>query len=171
MPVGFKNGTGGGIGIALDAIRAAQGSHHFLSVTKQGVAAIVKTTGNASCHIILRGGKTGANFSAGKIAEVTGLLEAAGLTPTVMIDCSHGNSNKDHRNQPLVAADIASQIRSGNKAITGVMIESHLVEGRQDVVPGRDLVYGQSITDACINWEATRDVLASLADSVRDRRG
>ncbi|HEX2746912.1 MAG TPA: 3-deoxy-7-phosphoheptulonate synthase [Verrucomicrobiales bacterium] len=171
MPVGFKNGTGGGIGIALDAIRAAQGSHHFLSVTKQGVAAIVKTTGNASCHIILRGGKTGANFSAGKIAEVTGLLEAAGLTPTVMIDCSHGNSNKDHRNQPLVAADIASQIRAGNKAITGVMIESHLVEGRQDVVPGRDLVYGQSITDACINWEATRDVLASLADSVRDRRG
>jgi 3-deoxy-7-phosphoheptulonate synthase len=171
MPVGFKNGTGGGIGIALDAIRAAQGSHHFLSVTKQGVAAIVKTTGNASCHIILRGGKTGANFSAGKIAEVTGLLEAAGLTPTVMIDCSHGNSNKDHRNQPLVAADIASQIRSGNKAITGVMIESHLVEGRQDVVPGRDLVYGQSITDACINWDATRDVLASLADSVRDRRG
>lgn len=170
MPVGFKNGTGGGIGIAIDAIRAARGSHHFLSVTKQGVAAIVKTTGNESCHIILRGGKTGANYSAAKVAEVTAMLEAAHLVPTVMIDCSHGNSNKDHRNQPLVAADIASQIRAGNKAITGVMIESHLAEGRQDVKPGRDLVYGQSITDACINWEETRKVLDGLADAVRDRR-
>jgi 3-deoxy-7-phosphoheptulonate synthase len=171
MPVGFKNGTGGGIGIAIDAIRAARGAHHFLSVTKQGVAAIVKTTGNDSCHIILRGGKTGPNYSAAKIAEVAGMLEAAGLIPTVMIDCSHGNSNKDHRNQPHVAADVAGQIRAGNKAITGVMLESHLVEGRQDVKPGKDLVFGQSITDACIDWPATRDVLANLADAVRDRRG
>lgn len=170
MPVGFKNGTGGGIGIAIDAIRAALGSHHFLSVTKQGVAAIVKTTGNDSCHIILRGGKSGPNYGSAKIAEVTAMLEAAGLIPTVMIDCSHGNSNKDHRNQPLVAADVAGQIRAGNKAITGVMIESHLVEGRQDAKPGQDLVFGQSITDACIDWEATRAVLANLADSVRDRR-
>jgi 3-deoxy-7-phosphoheptulonate synthase len=170
MPVGFKNGTGGGIGIAIDAIRAARGSHHFLSVTKQGVAAIVKTTGNDSCHIILRGGKTGPNYSAESVAEVTRLLEEAKLTPSIMIDCSHGNSSKDHRNQPAVAANVGSQMRAGNKAITGVMLESHLVEGRQDVQPGRDLVFGQSITDACINWDATRAVLDDLADAVRDRR-
>lgn len=170
MPVGFKNGTGGGIGIALDAIRAAKGSHHFLSVTKQGVAAIVKTTGNHSCHIILRGGKTGANYSPAHVADVTGMLEKAGLQPTVMIDCSHGNSNKDHRNQPKVAADVASQIRAGNKAITGVMIESNLIEGRQDVQPGQKLVFGQSITDACLSWDETRAVFANLADAVRDRR-
>ena len=170
MPVGFKNGTGGGIGIAIDAIRAAQGAHHFLSVTKQGVAAIVKTTGNDSCHIILRGGKSGQNFSADKVAEVTKMLEDAKLVPSVMIDCSHGNSNKDHRNQPKVADDVASQMRAGNKAITGVMIESHLVEGRQEVVPGQDLVFGQSITDACINWDATREVLDNLAGAVRARR-
>jgi len=170
MPVGFKNGTGGGISIAIDAIRAARGSHHFLSVTKQGVAAIVKTTGNDSCHIILRGGKTGPNYSAESVAEVTRLLEEAKLTPSIMIDCSHGNSSKDHRNQPAVAADVGSQIRAGNKAITGVMLESHLVEGRQDVEPGRDLVFGQSITDACINWDSTRAVLDDLADAVRDRR-
>ena len=171
MPVGFKNGTGGGLGIAIDAIRAAQGSHHFLSVTKQGVAAIVKTTGNDSCHIILRGGKSGPNFAASHIAEVTGMLEKAGLTPTIMVDCSHGNSSKDHRNQPKVAAEIASQIRAGNKAITGVMIESNLVEGRQDVVPGKKLVHGQSITDACLAWEDTKAVLADLADAVRARNG
>lgn len=170
MPVGFKNGTGGGIGIAIDAIRAARGSHHFLSVTKQGVAAIVETTGNDSCHIILRGGKSGPNYDANTVASVCAQLEAAKLIPSVMIDCSHGNSNKDHRNQPLVAADIASQMRAGNKAITGVMIESHLVEGRQDVKPGCELVYGQSITDACISWEATREVLDVLAEAVRDRR-
>ncbi len=170
MPVGFKNGTGGGLGIALDAIRAARGSHHFLSVTKQGVAAIVKTSGNDSCHVILRGGKSGPNYSPEHVAEVTAMLEKAGLTPTVMIDCSHGNSNKDHRNQPKVAEDVASQIRAGNKAITGVMIESYLVEGRQDVVPNQDLVHGQSITDACIDWESTKAVLANLADAVRDRR-
>jgi 3-deoxy-7-phosphoheptulonate synthase len=170
MPVGFKNGTGGGIGIAIDAIRAARGSHHFLSVTKQGVAAIVQTTGNDSCHIILRGGKSGSNYDAAIVAEVSALLEKAGLVPTIMIDCSHGNSNKDHRNQPLVAAEVASQIRAGNKAITGVMLESHLVEGRQDVKPGCDLVFGQSITDACIDWDATRAVLDNLADAVRDRR-
>lgn len=169
MPVGFKNGTGGGIGIALDAIAAARGSHHFLSVTKQGVAAIVKTTGNDSCHIILRGGKSGPNFTAGHIAEVTAMLEKAGLTPTIMIDCSHGNSSKNPGNQPKVAADIASQIRAGNKAITGVMLESNLVEGRQDVVPGKPLVYGQSITDACLSWENTKPILADLADAVRDR--
>ena len=170
MPIGFKNGTGGGIGIALDAIRAARGQHHFLGVTKQGVAAIVKTSGNESCHIILRGGKSGPNYAPEQIAEVTGMLEKAGLLPTIMVDCSHANSNKDHRNQPQVAANVASQIRAGNQAITGVMIESHLVEGRQDVVPGKKLVYGQSITDACLGWEETKGVLADLADAVRDRR-
>jgi len=170
MPIGFKNGTGGGLGIALDAIRAARGQHHFLGVTKQGVAAIVKTTGNDSCHIILRGGKSGPNYAPEAIAEVTALLEKAGLVPTIMVDCSHANSNKDHRNQPAVAANLASQIRAGNHAITGIMFESHLVEGRQDVKPGQKLVYGQSITDACIGWEDTKTVLTQLADAVRDRR-
>ncbi len=170
MPIGFKNGTGGGLGIAIDAIRAAQGQHHFLGVTKQGVAAIVKTTGNPSCHMILRGGKTGPNYGPESIAEATALLEKAGLLPTIMVDCSHANSNKDHRNQPQVAADVASQLRAGNKAITGVMIESHLVEGRQDVKPGEKLTYGQSITDACLAWDDTKAVLANLADAVRDRR-
>ena len=170
MPVGFKNGTGGGLGIAIDAIRAAQGSHHFLSVTKQGVAAIVKTTGNDSCHIILRGGKSGANYSPTHLAEVSGMMEKAGLLPSIMIDCSHGNSNKDHRNQPAVASDVASQIHAGNQAITGVMIESHLVEGRQDVKPGQALTYGQSITDACLGWEETKAVFVNLAAAVRGRR-
>jgi 3-deoxy-7-phosphoheptulonate synthase len=170
MPVGFKNGTGGGIGIAIDAIRAARCPHQFLSVTKQGVAAIVRTAGNEMCHIILRGGKTGQNYAEQKVAEVVHLFEAAKLLPTVMIDCSHGNSNKDHRNQPLVAADVAAQVSAGNRAITGVMLESHLVEGRQDVVPGCIPVYGQSITDACIDWKATAGVLEILAAAVRERR-
>jgi 3-deoxy-7-phosphoheptulonate synthase len=170
MPIGFKNGTGGGLGIAIDAIRAARGQHRFLGVTKQGVAAIVRTTGNESCHLILRGGKTGPNYDPGSIAEVTALLEKAGLVPSVMVDCSHGNSNKDHRNQPAVADHVASQIRAGNHAITGVMIESHLVEGRQDVTPGQALTYGQSITDACLGWADTQTVLANLAAAVRDRR-
>jgi 3-deoxy-7-phosphoheptulonate synthase len=170
MPVGFKNGTGGGIGIAIDAIRAARCPHHFLSVTKQGVAAIVRTSGNEMCHIILRGGKTGPNYSAEKVAEVTHMFEAAKLLPTIMIDCSHGNSNKDHRNQPSVAADVAEQIRGGNRAITGVMLESHLREGRQEVAAGKAPAYGQSITDACIDWTATRGVLDNLAAAVRDRR-
>ncbi len=170
MPVGFKNGTGGGLGIAIDAIRAAQGSHHFLSVTKQGVAAIVKTTGNDSCHIILRGGKSGANYSPAHLAEVSGMMEKAGLLPSIMIDCSHGNSNKDHRNQPAVASEVASQIHAGNQAITGLMIESHLVEGRQDVKPGQALTYGQSITDACLGWEETKAVFVNLAAAVRGRR-
>ncbi len=170
MPIGFKNGTGGGIGIAIDAIRAARGRHHFLGVTKQGVAAIVRTMGNDSCHIILRGGKSGPNYSPEHVAEVTGLLEKAGLTPSVMIDCSHANSSKDHRNQPKVAEAVGGQIRAGNQAITGVMIESHLVEGRQDVTPGRKPVYGQSITDACLAWDDTVVMLENLAGAVRDRR-
>lgn len=171
MPVGFKNGTGGGLGIALDAIRAARGPHSFLSVTKEGVAAIVRTTGNDCCHIILRGGKTGPNYDPETIAGVARQLDAAGIATGIMVDCSHGNSGKDHRNQPMVARAVADQIRTGNRAITGVMIESHLVEGRQDCVPGQPLVYGQSITDACLGWDDTRRVLAELAEAVRERKG
>ncbi len=170
MPVGFKNGTGGGLGIALDAIQAAAGRHCFLSVTKQGVAAIVSTSGNDACHVILRGGKAGANYSADKIAEVREMLATAQLSTGIMVDCSHGNSNKDHRNQPMVARDLASQIRAGDTAIRGVMIESHLVEGKQEAKRPAELLYGQSITDACLGWEPTKEVFATLADAVRDRR-
>ncbi|MDZ4286651.1 MAG: 3-deoxy-7-phosphoheptulonate synthase [Prosthecobacter sp.] len=170
MPVGFKNGTDGGIQIALDAIQAAAGQHCFLSVTKDGVAAIVKTKGNAACHVILRGGKGGTNFDAASIQTVIDQLQARGLPPSVMVDCSHGNSLKDYRKQPLVTNALAEQITAGSRAITGVMIESHLVEGRQDAKPGQALQYGQSITDACVNWQTTESMLESLATAVRARR-
>jgi 3-deoxy-7-phosphoheptulonate synthase len=170
MPVGFKNGTDGGIQIALDAIQAAAGQHCFLSVTKDGVAAIVKTRGNEACHVILRGGKAGTNFDAASIDTVIGQLTARGLPASVMVDCSHGNSLKDYRKQPLVTQSIAQQLSNGSKAITGVMIESHLVEGRQDAKPGQALTYGQSITDACVNWASTETMLGELAAAVRTRR-
>ncbi len=170
MPVGFKNGTDGGVQIALDAIEAARGQHHFLSVTKEGVAAIVTTRGNDTCHVILRGGKHSPNYDAEAVANVVAQLKAKNLPPYVMIDCSHGNSLKDFRKQPGVAASIAEQIAGGSKAIAGVMIESHLVEGRQDTKPGVPLTYGQSITDACINWNTTVTVLDQLAEAVRKRR-
>ncbi len=171
MPVGFKNGTDGGIQIALDAIQAAAGQHCFLSVTKDGVAAIVKTRGNEACHVILRGGKAGTNFDAASIDTVIGQLTARGLPASVMVDCSHGNSLKDYRKQPLVTHSLAEQLSNGSKAITGVMIESHLVEGRQDAKPGQALTYGQSITDACVNWASTETMLDELAAAVRNRRG
>ncbi|MBI2395806.1 MAG: 3-deoxy-7-phosphoheptulonate synthase [Deltaproteobacteria bacterium] len=171
MPVGFKNGTDGGVQIAIDAIRAARGSHHFLSVTKQGISAIVATKGNDACHVILRGGKDGPNFDAASVAAVERGLIAAGLAPRVMIDCSHGNTGKDYRRQPEVARDVAAQIAAGSRAIMGVMIESHLVEGRQDARPGETLRYGQSITDGCIGWEQTVPVLDELAAAVARRRG
>lgn len=171
MPVGFKNGTDGSIQTALDAIEAARGQHCFLSVTKDGVAAIVRTRGNDSCHVILRGGKGGTNFDAEAIQNVTSQLSARGLPPTVMVDCSHGNSLKDYRKQPLVSQSIAEQIRGGSRSVTGVMIESHLVEGRQDAKPGAALDYGQSITDACVSWEATVTMLDEMAEAVRARRG
>jgi 3-deoxy-7-phosphoheptulonate synthase len=171
MPVGFKNGTDGGIQVALDAIQAAAGQHCFLSVTKDGVAAIVKTRGNEACHVILRGGKAGTNFDAASIDTVVGQLTARGLAASVMIDCSHGNSLKDFRKQPLVTESLADQISSGSQSITGVMIESHLVEGRQDAKPGQPLTYGQSITDACVNWATTESMLDQLAAAVRARRG
>jgi 3-deoxy-7-phosphoheptulonate synthase len=170
MPVGFKNGTDGNIQIALDAIEASSNPHHFLSVTKDGVAAIVRTKGNKACHVILRGGKTGPNYDADAVKIVTDQLLARGLPPCVMVDCSHGNSLKDYKKQPAVAESVAAQIESGSGAIAGVMIESHLVEGRQDAKPGAALAYGQSITDACVSWDATEAMLARLAGAVRARR-
>lgn len=169
MPVGFKNGTDGNIKIAIDAIRAAQCPHSFLSVTKQGVSAIVRTRGNESGHVILRGSNTGTNYDAQSIESVTKQLAAAGLIPRVMVDCSHGNSSKDHSQQPAVAHAIAEQIRQGDRSIFGVMLESNLVEGSQSVEPGKELVYGQSITDACISWDTTEEVLSDLANAVANR--
>ncbi len=166
MPVGFKNGTDGGVQIALDAIEAANGQHHFLSVTKEGVAAIVTTRGNNACHVILRGGRQSPNYDAEAVANVANQLGAKALPPYVMVDCSHGNSLKDFRKQPLVASNVAAQIASGSKSVTGLMLESHLVEGAQK----KPDTYGQSITDACINWATTESVLDELAAAVRARR-
>ncbi len=170
MPVGFKNGTTGSITVALDALRAARHPHHFLSVTKDGVSAIVKTRGNPDCHIILRGSTAGPNFSVQEIEEVSAALAKAGLPPHLMVDCSHGNSAKDHRNQPKVAAALADQLREGSRAVTGIMLESNLVEGAQSCKPGQPLTYGQSITDACMGWEPTVEVFENLASAVRARR-
>ena len=170
MPVGFKNGTRGGVQIAIDAINAARGAHHFLSVTKQGLSAIVATRGNDSCHIILRGGSDGPNYTADHVASTAELLRKADLHPAIMIDCSHGNSDKDPMRQPAVAADIAAQVASGDKSIVGVMIESHLVGGRQDCGDPSKLTYGQSITDACLSWDETEPVLEGLAKAVQARR-
>ena len=172
MPVGFKNGTGGSIQIALDAIQSASRPHHFLSVTKQGVSAIVSTTGNDSCHLILRGGKNGPNYEKSDIDDVLVGLGEQDLPQYVMVDCSHGNSRKDFRNQPLVAANLCNQIADGSKAVAAVMIESNLVEGNQKLNPDMSqMTYGQSVTDACINWDDTVDVLDKFAAAVRARRG
>lgn len=181
FPVGFKNGTDGTLGVAVDAMRAAAHPHHFLSVTKPGIVAIVGTDGNQDCFVILRGGKQGTNFDAKSIQETKASLRKAGITTDnklerrIMVDCSHGNSNKNHNNQPLVAAEIAKQLAEGEEEICGLMIESNIEAGRQDVPPaeqgGKDaLKYGCSITDACIDFEATKDVLKTLADSVKARR-
>jgi 3-deoxy-7-phosphoheptulonate synthase len=171
MPVGFKNGTGGSIQLALDAILSASRPHHFLSVTKQGVSAIVSTAGNSSCHLILRGGKSGPNYDADSISTVEKMLTEQNLPHTLMVDCSHGNSNKDYRNQPLVARNIANQIAAGSKSITSLMIESNLVEGNQKLDPDLSkLTHGQSVTDACINWDDTVETLDTLAAAVRKRR-
>tara|TARA_Y100001956_G_scaffold82837_1_gene106065 strand:+ start:2308 stop:3363 length:1056 start_codon:yes stop_codon:yes gene_type:complete len=168
-PVGFKNGTDGNIKIASDAIRSASASHHFLSVTKYGHSAIVETAGNPDCHIILRGGKE-PNYSADHVGSIKAELEASGLPQKVMIDFSHANSSKQYQRQMVVSDDVAGQISGGEDAIFGVMIESHLVEGRQDLVDGNAPTYGQSITDACIGWEDTEKVLRQLADAVQARR-
>jgi 3-deoxy-7-phosphoheptulonate synthase len=170
MPVGFKNGTDGNIQIALDAIAAAECAHVFLSVTKHGTAAIVKTRGNGACHVILRGGKAAPNYDAASVENAVSQLRARGAAPFLMVDCSHGNSLKDYRRQPAVAHELAEQIATGSRGVSGVMIESHLREGRQDVTPGQPLTYGQSITDACISWDTTEKVLEELAQAVRARR-
>ena len=170
MPVGFKNGTGGSTQLAIDAIKAAQGAHHFLSVTKQGISAIVATTGNDACHVILRGAGAGPNYDRRTVDALAGRLDEEGLPHRVMIDFSHGNSEKDHQRQSAVADEVAAQVAAGSDHIFGVMMESHLVEGRQDLVPGRAPVYGQSITDACMSWEQTAQVLELLAEAVRRRR-
>ncbi|HEY6641950.1 3-deoxy-7-phosphoheptulonate synthase [Povalibacter sp.] len=168
-PVGFKNGTDGNVKIAIDAVQAASHPHHFLAVTKAGRSAIATTAGNADCHVILRGGKA-PNFDAASVAAVSAQLKAAGLDQKIMIDVSHGNSSKRPENQPLVARDIATQIESGEQRIAGVMVESHLVAGRQDLKPGTPLVYGQSVTDGCIDWQSSVGVLETLAKAVERRR-
>ena len=169
-PVGFKNGTDGKLQIAIDGIWAASKPHHFLSVTKQGHSAIFSTGGNEDCHVILRGGDGRPNYDAESVQDAIEGLEKAEQNPRLMIDLSHANSRKDYKRQMDVGRDVAHQIRSGNDKIMGVMVESHLVEGRQDIKDGKDLVYGQSVTDACIGWEATEELLEILADSVRKRR-
>ncbi len=169
MPVGFKNGTGGSIQIAADAIAAAANRHHFLGVTKEAVAAIVATKGNPNCHIILRGSKSGPNYEAKSVMETAELLKKHNLNPKIMIDCSHGNSGKDHAQQKVVVENIAEQIKNGDDRIFGVMIESHLIAGSQPL-DKNNLHYGKSVTDACIGWHDTEDVLEILSNSVMVRR-
>ncbi|TMS56506.1 3-deoxy-7-phosphoheptulonate synthase AroG [Imbroritus primus] len=171
-PVGFKNGTDGNVKIAVDAIKAASQPHHFLSVTKGGHSAIVSTSGNEDCHVILRGGKA-PNYDAASVQEACDAIAKSGLAARLMIDASHANSSKKHENQLPVCDDIARQLGAGDQRIIGVMIESHLVAGRQDHVQGtpvENLTYGQSVTDACINWDDTLKALESLAAGVRQRR-
>ncbi len=168
-PVGFKNGTQGNVRIALDAVLSASQPHHFLAVTKDGRSAIAETTGNEDCHIILRGGSK-PNFDAESVDAACEEAERVGVRPVVMIDASHANSSKKPERQPLVMQDVGRQIAAGDQRIAGVMIESNLVAGRQDVVPGKPLAYGQSITDGCIDWETTERVLAELAQAVETRR-
>jgi 3-deoxy-7-phosphoheptulonate synthase len=181
FPIGFKNGTDGSLAVAVDALRAASNPHHFLSVTKPGVVAIVGTDGNEDCFVILRGGKNGTNYDPDSIAAAKEKLTKAGIVtatrtgPRIMVDCSHGNSEKNFNNQPIVAQSVSDQIAGGETGICGVMIESNINEGRQDVPSaeqgGKDeLKYGISITDACINWETTVTVLEKLAAAVRQRR-
>jgi len=168
-PVGFKNGTDGSVRIAIDAIKAAQQPHHFLSVTKGGHSAIVSTNGNEDCHIILRGGRV-PNYDAAGVEAACQEIARAGLAQRLMVDASHANSSKRPENQLQVCEDVAAQVAGGEERIIGVMVESHLLAGRQDLVPGQSLTYGQSITDGCIGWEDSVPLLESLASAVRRRR-
>ena len=168
-PIGFKNGTDGNVRVAVDAVRAASQPHHFLAVTKQGRSAIAATSGNADCHVILRGGKA-PNYDAASVAAAYGEMAAAGVATRLMIDASHGNSGKRPERQPSVIEDVAAQIEAGDRRIGGVMVESNLVAGRQDLVPGRSLLYGQSITDGCIDWQTSVTVLERLATAVARQR-
>jgi len=177
MPVGFKNGTDGAVQIALDAIGSAANPHHFLSVTKQGSAAIVATRGNEECHLILRGGSSGPNYDAASVEAAAKQLQEAGLNHRLMVDCSHANSGKNHENQPKVLADVAAQIAGGSQLVFGVMLESFLVDGNQKHsqdshdAERHELTYGQSITDKCMSWERTLPLFDELALAVRRRRG
>ena len=171
MPVGFKNGTDGNVGVAVDAVRAAAAPHVFTGVDISGTPAILRTRGNRDCHIILRGGRDAPNYSSPTVVEALGKLLLAGLPERVVIDASHDNSRKDHGRQPEVVADIAAQISARNGAIVGVMLESFIAEGRQSLEGGGSLTYGQSITDACMSWETTVLTLDQLAAAVRERRG
>lgn len=170
MPVGFKNGTAGSVDIAVAAIGAASHPHHFLSVTKQGIAAIVETRGNPNCHVILRGSAAGPNYEREAVEGATELLLAQGQQPRLMVDCSHGNSAKQYERQAAVAHHIAGQVSTGSDRIFGVMLESHLVAGRQDSAKNANLTYGQSITDACLGWEQSVPLLEQLAQAVTNRR-
>ena len=173
-PIGFKNGTDGNIKIATDAIQSASRGHHFLSVHKNGQVAIVHTKGNPDCHVILRGGKT-PNYDAANVAAACQELAAAGLPATLMVDCSHGNSSKQHERQIVVADDIAAQVSAGSRQVFGLMVESHIKGGAQKFTPGKDQVsgleYGKSITDACIDWDSSVRVMQTLSDAVKARRG
>jgi 3-deoxy-7-phosphoheptulonate synthase len=168
-PVGFKNGTDGNVRIAVEAIRAARGTHHFLSVTKEGHSAIVCTKGNRDCHVVLRGGKL-PNFDEESVSAVLLSLRAAKLPERVMVDCSHANSMKNYRLQSAVARSVANQVAAGEDGVLGVMLESFLVAGRQDLQTGQAPVYGQSVTDACIDLEETRAILDMLAEAAEKRR-
>ncbi len=168
-PIGFKNATDGNVRVAVDAVRAASQPHHFLAVTKQGRSAIAATAGNEDCHVILRGGRT-PNYDAAGVEAACREMAAAGITTRLMIDVSHGNSGKRPERQPDVIEDVAAQVEAGDRRIGGVMVESNLVAGRQDLVPGRALLYGQSITDGCIDWSTSVKVLERLAAAVARRR-
>jgi 3-deoxy-7-phosphoheptulonate synthase len=170
MPVGFKNGTGGDIQVAVDACRAAAVSHTFFGATPVGTVALVKTAGNPDTHIVLRGGQAGPNYGASHVSKALDMIAGAGLPRRLMVDASHGNSWKDHRRQPLVAAALADQVAAGERGVTGVMLESFLREGRQEPGSHATLNYGQSVTDACIDIGTTADVLDGLAAAVRSRR-
>ena len=169
-PVGFKNGTDGAVQVAIDAMRAAQGSHHFISITLQGHSAIFTTSGNDYTHVILRGGSDRPNYDRVSVAKVTEKLESSGLNPRLMVDTSHANSQKQFAKQVEVCRDIIHQIKTGQDNIFGLMIESHLVEGRQNYEEGVELTYGQSITDACIGWDDSEMLLRELAEAVRAKR-
>jgi 3-deoxy-7-phosphoheptulonate synthase len=170
MPIGFKNGTGGDVAIAVDAVRAAAAPHAFAGIDDDGEAATMHTIGNEDCHVILRGGRGAPNFHAEAVGGALTRLEAAGLPRRVIVDASHDNSGKDHERQPVVVADIATQVAGGNREIVGVMLESFIAGGRQEFVPGRPLQYGQSITDACMDWDTSTQVLERLAMAVQARR-
>jgi 3-deoxy-7-phosphoheptulonate synthase len=169
-PVGFKNATSGDVQVAIDAIQSAAHSHTFLGHSKYGQSAIFVTTGNPECHIILRGGRKTVNYTAESVADTAAKMEESGVQPRIMIDCSHANSNKDYRRQAVVCRDVASQVAAGDRRIMGVMMESNLVSGAQSLVAGQPLVYGQSITDGCIDWAETHKLLTELAAAVRARR-